>query len=234
MPELSAEKKLQQFERFSKFEKITSNTFELEITQLEVMQSCSYEFVYSDTVNLKPKKKCIRIFADFIKFHSLNFLRLMKIISKNIQQKFDELYCNCLDIGFDIKPLQIDIDCLYEGTINNMIDSKYYMLTSYYFINHDVHLILLMLKWINKIVYLLKNYYDKRYKFDHCEHLFENTTYLLVTTIGQIPICNKCYDDIQKIFFNTDCICIKKFTRIELKPIEKFYKLKLISPSDAY
>ena len=82
MPELSAKKKLQQFERFSKFEKITSNTFELEITQLEVMQSCSYEFVYSDTVNLKPKKKCIRIFADFIKFFAFNENHIKKHTTK--------------------------------------------------------------------------------------------------------------------------------------------------------
>ena len=80
MPELSAEKKLQQLKKILKIEKITSNTFELEITQLKVMQSCFYEFALSDAVNLKPKKKCEQIFNDLMKFQSLNFSRLMKII----------------------------------------------------------------------------------------------------------------------------------------------------------
>ena len=225
MPKLSAEKKLQQFERFSKFEKITSNTFELEITQLKVMQSCFYEFAYSDAVNLKPKQK----FNDLMKFQSLNFSRLMKIISKNIQQKFDDLYYCCIDFDFDIEPLKHDIDWLHECIINKMMEPPFYINWDYYYIYHNFNVISCMLKWINKIVYSLKNNYDERYKFDHCEHLFENTTYLLVTTIGQIPICNTCYDDIQNILFNTHCLIDFK-SYIELKPIEKYYKLKLISP----
>ena len=37
MLELPAEKNLQQFKRFSKFEKITSNTFAVEKAQLQIM-----------------------------------------------------------------------------------------------------------------------------------------------------------------------------------------------------
>ena len=44
MPELSAEKKLQQLKKILKIEKITSNTFELEITQLKV---CNHAFMNS-------------------------------------------------------------------------------------------------------------------------------------------------------------------------------------------
>ena len=40
-----------------------------------------------------------------MKFQSLNFSHLMKIISKNIQQKFDDLYYCCIDFDFDIEPL---------------------------------------------------------------------------------------------------------------------------------
>ena len=49
-----------------------------------------------------------------MKFQSLNFSRSMKIISKNIQQKFDDLYHCCIDFDFDIEPLKHDIDCLHE------------------------------------------------------------------------------------------------------------------------
>ena len=228
MPELSAEKKLQQLLISNKFEKITSNTFNVEISQLEILQPFFYEFEYYDAI-LRPTKKCVKLFDDFEKDQALNFSHSMEIISNNIYQKFDELYYYCRGFDFDIEPLKFEINCLHEKYINKMLKYRFYIISDKSDIEENINIIISTLKWINKIVYSLKNNYDERYKFDHCEHLLENTTYLLVTTIGQIPICNTCYDDIQNILFNTHCLIDFK-SYIELKPIEKYYKLKLISP----
>ena len=148
-------------------------------------------------------------------------------MSIDIQYKFDELYCNCLDIGFDIKPLHVDINCI---NINIIDDMKY---KDFYYAN-DVILgnfngILSTLEWIDIIVNLLKSNYDERYKFNHCEHLFEKTQYLLVTTIGQIPICNTCYHDIQQIFDKCPCpwIYFNFESLIRISPINAFYQMIL-------
>ena len=148
-------------------------------------------------------------------------------MSIDIQYKFDELYCNCLDIGFDIKPLQIDINDINIYIIDDM---KY---KDFYYANDMIlgifNGILSTLEWIDIIVNLLKNNYDERYKFNHCEHLFEKTQYLLVTTIGQIPICNTCYHDIQQIFDKCPCpwIYFKFESLIRISPINAFYQMIL-------
>ena len=79
------------------------------------------------------------------------------------------------------------------------------------------------------IVNLLKTNYDERYKFDHCEHLFEKTQYLFVSTIGQIPICNMCNDDLLKIFDKYPCpwFYLNFNSLIRISPINEFYQLEL-------
>ena len=227
MPELSAEKKLQQLLISNKFEKITSNTFNVEISQLEILQPFFYEFEYYYAI-LRPTKKCVKLFDDFEKDQALNFSHSMEIISNNIHQKFDDLYSFCRGFDFDIEPLKFEIDCLHEKYINKMLEYRFYIICDKSDIEENINTIISTLKWINIIVYLLKNNYNERFKFGHCEHIFNYTTHLLITTIGKIPICKKCVQSLNKILFDFDHIKFESF--IELKPIEKYYKLKLISP----
>ena len=73
MAELSAEKQLQQLQQLlisNKFEKIISNTFDVEISQLEILQPFFYKFEYYDAI-LRPTKKCVKLFDNFKKRSSI-------------------------------------------------------------------------------------------------------------------------------------------------------------------
>ena len=110
MLELPAETKLQQFKRFSKFEKITSNAFAVEKAQLQIMKDFfCYDEILGELINYN-KSSTEKILDNQMS----NYVLTLKNMSINIQYKFDELYCNCLDIGFDIKPLQSDINYMKE------------------------------------------------------------------------------------------------------------------------
>ena len=228
MPELSAGKKLKKLKKILKIEKITSNTFVAEKIQLQTMiDSFCFDDILDKMLNYNYENSMINNIDKILDNQISNYILIIKKMSIDIQYKFDELYCNCLDIGFDIKPLQIDINDINIYIIDDM---KY---KDFYYANGMIlgifNGILSTLEWIDIIVNLLKNNYDERYKFNHCEHLFEKTQYLLVTTIGQIPICNTCYHDIQQIFDKCPCpwIYFKFESLIRISPINAFYQMIL-------
>ena len=222
---------LQQFIKFSKFEKITSNTFAVEKAQLQIMidffcfDDILGELMYYNSNNCKNnlKKNTEKILDNQIS----NYVLIMENMSINIQYKFDELYCNCLDIGFDIKPLQLDINYMNDKIIDEMKYKDFYHKTE--MILGGLNGIISTLEWIDMIVNLLKTNYDERYKFNHCEHLFEKTQYLFVSTIGQIPICNTCNDDLLEIFEKYPCpwVYLNFKSLIRITPINEFYQLEL-------
>ena len=225
MPELSAEKKLQQLLISNKFEKITSNTFNVEISQLEILKPFFYKLEYYDVI-YRPTKNCVELFDEFEKYQAFNFSHSMKIISNNIYQKFDELNHYCLEFDFDIEPLKFEFHQIHEKYINKMLVEDFYYVCNESYIKDTIQLIINTLKLINIIVYLLKNNYNESYKFGHCNHLFNYSTHLLITKIGKIPICEQCEQSLEKLKFEIYPFTFERF--IEIKPIEKYYKIKLI------
>ena len=223
MLELPAKKKLQQFKRFLKFKKITSNTFAVDKAQLQIMIDffCS-DKILGELINYNETST-----EEILKNQISNYVLTLKNMSINIQYKFDELYCNCLDIEFDIKPLQSDINYMKDKIIDEMMYNDFY--NDPELILGALNGILSTLEWIDMIVNLLKINYDKIYKFDHCEHLFEKTQYLFVSTIGQIPICNMCNDDLLKIFDKHPCpwVYLNFNSLIRISPVNEFYQLEL-------
>ena len=125
MSTLPAKKKFQQLLLSNKFEKITSNTFNVEISQLEILKPFFYELEYYDVI-YRPTKKCVELFDEFENDQALNFSHSMKIISNNIYQKFDELYYYCLEFDFDIEPLKFEINHIHEKYINKMLVKQFY------------------------------------------------------------------------------------------------------------
>ena len=221
MLELPAETKLQQLKRFLKFEKITSNAFAVEKAQLQIMiDFFCYDKILGELINYNESST-----EEILENQMSNYVLTLKNMSINIQYKFDELYCNCLDIGFDIKPLQSDVDYMKDRIIYGMTYINFYYDPK--MILGALNGILSTLEWIDMIVNLLKTKYDERYKFDHCEHLFEKTQYLFVSTIGQIPICNMCNDDLLKIFDKYPCVYLNFNSLIRISPINEFYQLEL-------
>ena len=89
-----------------------------------------------------------------------NYQVIMENMSVDIQYKFDKLCCNCLDIGFDIKPLQLDINYMNDFIINNMLYKEFYFSTER--IIDNLKRILSTLEWIDLLVYLLKNNFDEK------------------------------------------------------------------------
>ena len=226
MPELSAEKKLQQLKKFLKIEKITSNTFVAEKIQLQTMIDLfCFDDILDKMLNYNYEKSMINNIDKILDNQILNYKLILKKMSIDIQYKFDKLYCNCLDIGFDIKPLQKVINDININIIDDMMYKEFFDADGVILENFNG--LLSTLEWIDIIVNLLKSNYDERYKFNHCEHLFEKTQYLLVTTNGQIPICNICYHDIQQIFDKCPWKYFDFESFIRITPINAFYQMIL-------
>ena len=74
-----------------------------------------------------------------------------------------------MDIGFDIKPLQIVINDININIINDMMYKDFFDADGGILENFKG--LLSTLEWIDIIVNLLKSNHDERYKFNHCEHL---------------------------------------------------------------
>ena len=175
MPELSAEKKLQQLKKILKIEKITSNTFVAEKIQLQTMIDLfCFDDILDKMLNYNYENSMINNIDKILDNQISNYILIIKKMSIDIQYKFDELYCNCLDIGFDIKPLQIYINDINIYIIDDMKYKDFYYANGVILGNFNG--ILSTLEWIDIIVNLLKSNYDERYKFNHCEHLFEKNT----------------------------------------------------------
>ena len=105
MPELSAEKKLKQLKKILKIEKITSNTFVAEKIQLQTMIDLfCFDDILDKMLNYNYENSMINNIDKILDNQISNYILIIKKMSIDIQYKFDELYCNCLDIGFDIKP----------------------------------------------------------------------------------------------------------------------------------
>ena len=140
--------------------KITSNTFAVEKAQLQIM----IDFFCCDKIlgELINYNECST--EEILENQISNYVLTLKNMSINIQYKFDELYCNCLDIGFDIKPLQSDINYMKDRIIDEMTYNDFYYDPE--LILGALNEILSKLEWIDMIVNWFSTNYYKRYKKD--------------------------------------------------------------------